>query len=161
MNYINTVEWRIGYGKEVQISVLPHLRKFILKFHKQQEPVKVDFNSSLGVAFNSVLRKKNSYRKDRERYTSKLRFLLNDDLSKLSLHWAYLHQFNVEYDRIFKEQLYMWVMAQASLMVSDSEAIRNFLAYYDISEGDLSFDSARTMYNRYKTDYFKKRRAIV
>ena len=54
MNYINTVEWRIGYGKEVQISLLPHLKKFILKFHKQQEPVKVDFNSSLGVAFNSV-----------------------------------------------------------------------------------------------------------
>ncbi|MCO6367837.1 hypothetical protein GBO34_00730 [Roseivirga pacifica] len=161
MYYFKIVDWRISYNKEVEIKVLPHLKKFIPKFFKQQEPVKVDFNTSMGTAFNSVLRKKSNYRKDRDRYTSSMRFLLNDDLSKLSLQHQYLVQFNVEFDRIFKESMYSWVLAQSNLCASDSQAVRNFLEYYNINEGELSFDSAYTMYNRYKKEYFKNKRAVV
>lgn len=153
------MDWQITYDREVEIKVLPHLKKFILKFYKQQQPVKVDFNTSMGMAFDSILRKKAVYRKDRDRYTASLRFLLNDDLSKLSLQHSFLIQFNVVYDRIFKEQLYSWVMGQAYLAASDSQAVRNFLAYYSISESELSFDTARTIYLRYKTDYFERKRA--
>ncbi|GHE64852.1 hypothetical protein [Roseivirga thermotolerans] len=155
------MDWQISYDKEVEIKLLPHLKKFIPKFYKQSEPIKVDFNTSLGTAFHSVLRKKFNYKKDRERYTSSLRFLLNQDLSKLSLEHQFLVQFNVEYDRIFKENLYSWVLGQSYLCTSDSQAVRNFLNYYNITEDDLKFESARTMYLRYKTDYFKKNRSVL
>ncbi|NVJ47304.1 MAG: hypothetical protein HWE07_09255 [Cytophagia bacterium] len=155
------MDWQISYDKEVEIKLLPHLKKFILKFYKQQEPICVDFNTSLGTAFNSVLRKKISYRKDRERYTASTRFLLNQDLSNLSLQHAYLVAFNVEYDRHFMDAVCVWVEAQANLNLNESQAVRNFLAYYNISESEYSFDSLRTKYNRWKTDYYKRKRKPV
>lgn len=152
------MDWQISYDKEVEIKLLPHLKKFILKFYKQSEPVRVDFDMSIASVFDSVLRRKNIYRKDRDRYTAPLRFLLNKRLSELSLEHKYLVQFNVEFDRIFKDNLNQWVLAQANVGVSDSQAVRDFLDYYNIREDELSFDTARSMHRRYKTDYFRRKR---
>lgn len=140
-------------SKEVDLSILPHLKKFIYKFYDLPEglPVEVNLKNGMGIAMKHVLREKKKLHKSyNERLSDSITFVISSDLAHLSLTPAFLLNFNLHFDRIFKEHLRQWVIAQWELGISNRQAIKNFLNCYKIKESEYSYDNAQRDWLRFK-----------
>lgn len=144
--------------KLVTIPIYPHLKKFIFKFYEipPDSPfIDLERHTGLYVAMNSCIRSKQKKRSARdeytgtERYTEPVTFLLTSKLSRLTLTHAIVIRFSNEFDKLFKESFYQWVIAQDNSGLNNSEAIRSFKAHYNIIEGEYSFENFRRLWRRY------------
>lgn len=140
-------------SKEIEFPILPHLKKYIYKFYRLEvsTPVKVTMHSSLGIAMKHVLReKKKANKKDLDRYAERMLFILPSDMCTLEIRSSFVVNFNVHYDRIFKEQMRQWVQAQWEAGINNRVALQNFLAYYNIKDHEYSYDNAQRDWLRFK-----------
>ena len=146
--------------KSFTIPILPHLKKFILKFHRTNEPLKVEATNSVGIVLQRVVtNKKKVNPKDIDRYTDRLRVDLNKVISNWECRPSYLIMFNVEYDRFFKECLFTWVLSQENMGINNSQAIKNFLEYYNIREDEYSWNTAFRAWTRWKNGEYSRIKA--
>lgn len=145
--------------KEVDFPILPHLKKYIYQFYKidKNMPVRVTVRSSLGIAMKHVLReRKKVNRKVLDRYTERITFSLSDSFANLELRSSFIIQFNVEYDRVFKENMRTWIMAQYDSGINNRLSIMNFLKFYNIKESEYSYDSAQRDWTRFKNQEYER-----
>lgn len=146
--------------KIVDFPILPHLKKYIYTFYRldKSEPVPVNMRSSIGIAMKHILReKKKVNKKDIDRYSERVSFDLCDRLGRFQLKYSLVIQFNIEYDRVFKENLRQWVMAQFENGVNNRVAVMNFLKYYNIKEDEYSYESAYRDWLRFKRKEYDRK----
>lgn len=143
----------------VTIRTYPHIKKFIEKFYRTDEEgtVRIDSHTMAGVLIGITLDNKHKIAATKvERMSVEMSLSLNTKNSRKSLTNPVLLQFNIEFDKLFKEQLYNWVIAQSKVGVPVSDAIRNFMKEYKIYEGEYSYDNAYRAWIRYKNDEYNR-----
>lgn len=150
-------------NKEVIFPILPHLKKFIIKFYKlEKAPYYIDLHSPVGLVISNVLRSKQLTcrlsAKDKEKYTAHFHCILSKRMSELEIRTSYLIRFNMEFKQIFRDQLCNWVMAQSQVNIPYYKSVELFLVYYDIKESEYSYDAALRMWNRYNASRQKQSR---
>ncbi len=150
-----------GRVKERTISTYPHLKKFIYKFYDihKDEPVRITMRSSMGIAMKHALKeKKKVHPKEIERMRAHMNVVISSHrLADMELRLSILHNWNLEYDRIFKEHLCTWVKAQFNAGINNRQGILNFLAEYNIKESEYSYDNAQRHWLRFKNkEYFDR-----
>lgn len=145
--------------KTVEIAIFPHLKKFILKHYKIEpgEPVYVSMHNTLGITMKHVLKEKVKIsNRHQNRLTEKITLELCKSLSGRELRRSYLLQFNIEYDRVFKDFYRVWVTGMTTEKVPESEAIKRFLEYYNIKETEYSYLSAQRDWSRFKNKEYER-----
>jgi hypothetical protein len=145
--------------KIVTIKTYPHLKKFMKKFYPQNSDgsTRIDDHRMAGVLLGITLDKKHKVsQKYTDRMTDEIRLSLNRRISRKSLTNAVLLQYNVEFDKLFKDQLCLWIIAQSKLGVTASESIANFREEYKIYEGDYSTENMYRAWTRFKNDEYHR-----
>lgn len=143
--------------KLVTIPIYPHLKKFIFRFYDipPGNYIELERHTGLHVAMTACIRSKQRKRTARdeytgtERYTEPVTFLLTSKLSRLTLTHSILVRFSNEFDKLFKEAFYQWVIAQDNSGINNSEAIRGFKQHYGIIEAEYSFENFRRLWLRH------------
>jgi hypothetical protein len=145
-------------SREIEIPILPHLKKFINKFYQfNGEPFEVTLDNPIGIAMKHVLKdRKKVDLKLVERCTTTARFQLASDFTKYELRMSFICQFNREFDRIFKNMMYLWIMAQFEVGINNRVAVKNFLRQFEISDNEYSYESAYRAWSRYKKDEYRR-----
>ncbi len=155
--------------KVITFPVYPHLKKFIYRFYEIPDQREIDLeryiHTSMYVAITATIKSKRKKKTSRdeysgtERYTDQISFILTASLSKHTLINPILIRFSNEFDKVFKESFYQWVIAQEHAGINNSEAVRTFKSKYGITENDYSTDNFRRLWLRFG-EYKKKRQVI-
>lgn len=143
-------------AKEVSFPIYPHLKKFIYQFYSipKDQMVRVTMRTSMGIAMKHLLReKKKANLKEVERYTDRLCLLLVGEFEDLECRPSFIANFNIHYDRIFKEKLCIWVIAQHEVAIPASRSIKNFLEHFNIKESEYSYETAQRHWLRFRNEF--------
>lgn len=92
-----------------------------------------------------------------ERMTEEITISLNFQQSNYSLRNHTILQFNIEMDKFFKEQMYLWIIAQSFVGISETESIRSFQKKFSINESEYGFDNMYRAWQRYKNSEYEKK----
>lgn len=135
----------------VDIPIKPHLKKFVLFQLDRPEPLVVSENDMVGSAIMKILLEKRQHKFETtvERYTSRIKVILNHDMRERSPKLYRLIYANSELDREFKEALILWIRAQKQLGHTAKDACISFLATMKISEKEYSYDAAYKFWQRF------------
>lgn len=138
--------------KVVDFPIYPHLKKFIINFYNYQklDVIPVGMNSSIGIAMKHVIREKKPLQREIEKMTERIRFELCDEISNFEIRNSYVIAFNKAYNKMFKDQMMIWVNAQWKAGINNRQSIINFLQEFNIKESEYSYDSAYRHLTRVK-----------
>lgn len=142
----------------IDFPIFPHLKKFIYSFYDYptSEPIEINMRMSLGIAMKHVLReKKKANLKNLERYEERIQLLIGGEFLDLELRPAYIVNFNMHYDRMFKEFMYTWIKAQELSGINNRQSIQAFLQRFNIKENEYSYDAAQRQWLRFKNKEYE------
>lgn len=145
-------------NRVVRVPIAPHLKKFILKQYKYEEPVPVQLKTLLGQQVYSLLRDKTRQKTNYDKYTEELQLELSDMLSDFEYRLSKVVLLNVYFEKIFKSTMYTWILAQDMEGRPPYHGVRSFLKFYNITEEEYSSESAYRAWLRYKNNEYKKHR---
>lgn len=136
------------------IQVFPHLKKFIAKTYGAGV-IRTDESTVLGRLVTAALRD-NRIRKDfnhldwHMKTTAQITIQLTTEQAGLSPRTSKLGRLNLDMDRVFKESLSGWILAQKEAGVMAYTACKSFLQFYGIDDSEYSLDAAYKYWQRAK-----------
>jgi hypothetical protein len=153
--------------KRIDFPVKPHLLKYLqvhLELERIQEaPLKLaDYvlstgNKRFGLALSHLLRKpvkSARHEESNEECTSVLGIDLRNyknsyyDLEHGKLSPYAIFEFNDLVEEYFREELYWWVRQHYKLRATIKDAIRSYMAFYDVTEDDIAYETLRKSVQR-------------
>ncbi len=145
----------------VRVPIRPHLKKFILKHYKMEEPVPVQLPSLLGQQVFSLLRDRTRAKRINDKYTEVLTLVFCKEISRREVRLAKIILINHYFEKIFKSSMYLWTIAQDMEGRPAYHGIKDFLRYFGITEKEYSFESAHRAWLRYKNyEYHHDRNSV-
>jgi len=147
----NTDRRKLPNYETITIPIYPHLKKFILAEFELTEPVKVEKHSLLGRQIYPLLRSPKRYQVKTDLKES-LRVVLSRPMEKFEREGkrSKLALINKYYDKLFKICMYNWVQGQYNAGIPASQAIKNYLSYYQIREEEYSYEAAQRAWLRHR-----------
>jgi len=136
------------------IQVFPHLKKFIAKTYGAGV-IRTDESTVFGRLVTAALRD-NRIRKDfnhldwHMKTTAQISIQLTTEQSGLGPKLGKLGRLNLDMDRVFKESLSGWILAQKQAGVMAYTACKAFLEFYGIDDSEYSLDAAYKHWQRSK-----------
>jgi hypothetical protein len=149
-----------------KVPIRPYLKKFYLKSHNLQEPVKVDEDSYLGKQVMSILQDKRSMNgKEANTITEfdtvdldhTLALELSAEMQKRSPKIGKLIRINTSLQHVFKAGVIVWIQASQRMGSTPYAACRDFLEFYNIDEGEYTADGVHQIWKRHLEDKELKR----
>jgi hypothetical protein len=140
---------------EFTIPVYPHVKKFILRKFRLQEPCRAEEYNTFGKFIMNALEDKRlrlAYNDSqfRDRLTCSIKVLLTTEQIKTSPRLQKLIRINHAMDDAFKEHLVTWIQGQVAAGIPAYAACKMFLQFYDIDENEYSLDAAYKIWQRSK-----------
>ena len=150
-------------SKIVKIPFLPHIKKFILVHYKVEEPLPVPakLNNLLGKIINAVLIGEKEVQKANDRCTTHLTMEFGKRLAERELRISKLMLLNRYFDKMFKDHMVQWILAQTDLGITEMEAIRRFLNFYKITEDEYSLLIAHRQWMRHKNGEYLRTKSTA
>jgi hypothetical protein len=134
------------------IPVRPHVRQFLLLEYGVQQPHAVHQNTFIGRAVRMKLEKqpfRQLHRIEQTEGTS-WHFTLPTALKHYTLTPDAAKQLGEMFDKLFNQQLIMWVKAQVAATGNEREALRTFCKNYNIDPSHADLETLRKIYRDYK-----------
>jgi hypothetical protein len=134
------------------IPVRPHVRQFMLFEYGLAQPHAMRQDSFIGRAVRMKLEKqpfRQLHRSDQVEGTS-WHFTLPTALKHYTLTLDSARQLGEMFDKLFNQQLIMWVKAQVAATGNEREALRTFCKNYNIDPSHADLETLRKVYRDYK-----------
>lgn len=146
--------------KVVRIPIKPYLKKFILIHYKLTEPVPLNISSLLGHQVYAMLVVKRKSLRSNDVFTDNIEMEFRAPaIRKLAYRMGYVVRINHYFDKIFKDCMYTWAMAQDSVGYPPYQGLRDYLRHYGIKEEEYSFENAYRAWMRYKNEVEQKNKS--
>lgn len=124
----------------IRVPIQTHLKKFITK--QYGTPFKIDLSSVLGQMVSLHISGKSSVKKRIIGCNDYMEVTIsNRHATRGEVRISYISMLAYATDRLFKEQMYIFVKAQEMSGFSKWQAATNFLKYFDIREDEYNIDS--------------------
>jgi hypothetical protein len=134
------------------IPVRPHVRQFLLFEYGVAQPHAVHQNTFIGRAVRMKLQKqpfRQLHRGEQPEGTS-WHFTLPTALKHFTLTPESARQLGEMFDKLFNQQLIMWVKGQVAATGNEREALRTFCKNYNIDPSHADLETLRKIYRDYK-----------
>ncbi len=134
------------------IPVRPHVRQFMLLEYGVEQPHAVHQNTFMGRTIRMKLEKqpfRQLHRSEQVEGTS-WHFTLPTALKHYTLTLESARELGEMFDKLFNQQLIMWVKAQVAATGNERAALRSFCKNYDIDPSDADLETLRKIYRDYK-----------
>jgi hypothetical protein len=144
-----------------KVPVLPYLKKYMVKqfFAGHKSPFKIEEDTLLGKQFMSLIidaRKIDFIDKHLE-MSAVLEIVLSDSMRKRSPRISKLVCINKFADKLFKNDLIVWILAAEYFGIRPFPSSKAFLEHYSIDESEYSHDAAYKHWTRTKNGDFKNK----
>lgn len=116
----------------------------------------MSMRSLLGTLTYSILISRRKVARSNERYEETITLKFCDDLSNMETRISSLVMINTYLDKLFKDVMVAWVIAQDNVGITPYQSVQNFLAKYDITESEYQLTSAYRHWMRYKNDEYER-----
>lgn len=143
----------ISNRRQYSLPIFPHLKKFIVKNYGAGV-ITTEEGTVLGRIVTAVLRE-NRTRKFSARdwphhlqTTAMITIRLTTDQAGLSPKLSKLMRINLDMDKVFKDSLVGWILAQGEAGILAYPACKSFLDYYGIDSNEYSLDAAYKYWQR-------------
>jgi len=137
------------------IHVFPHLKKFIAKTYGAGV-IRTEESTVLGRLVTATLREKRISKfsaidwPHHLKPSESLTIQLTVEQARLSPRLNKLDRINLDMDKVFKESLAGWILAQTEAGRMAYTACKSFLEFYGIDDNEYSLDAAYKYYQRSK-----------
>lgn len=134
------------------IPVRPHVRQFLLCEYGLEQPHAVHQNTFIGRAVRMKLEKQPFRQLNRGEQVegASWHFTLPTALKHYTLTLESARQLGQMFDKLFQQQLIMWVKAQVAATGNERLALRTFCKNYDIDPSHADLETLRKIYRDYK-----------
>lgn len=138
------------------VPVFPHLKKFISKTYGTGM-IRTEETTVLGRLVTAALRDNRINKGYKGLYgqyspTAEIQLWLTKEQTELGPRLNKLIRLNLDMDRVFKEALTGWIIAQEDSGMMAYTACKAFLKFYNIDDSEYSLDAAYKHWQRYKKE---------
>jgi len=140
------------------IPVLPHVRQFMLKKFGGAQPHPVHQNTFMGRVVRMKIEKQPFRQLHRAEQPAGPVFLLSlpTALKHYTITATSAKQIGEMFDKLFLEQMIMFVVGQVVATQNERQALRSFCQLYDIDPSDADLEVLRKCYRDYKDKVLKE-----
>lgn len=134
------------------IPVRPHVRQFLLHEFGVQQPWPIHQNTFMGRVVRMKIEKYpfRQLRRAEQPQGPVVQLTLPTALKHYTLSLDSARQIGEMLDKLFQQQLIMWVKAQVAATGNERAALRSFCKLYDIDPNEADLEVLRKIYRDYK-----------
>ncbi|MGI4835087.1 MAG: hypothetical protein ACRYFK_16665 [Janthinobacterium lividum] len=134
------------------IPVRAHVRQYLLHEYGGEQPHAVHQNTFMGRVVKMKIEKSpfRQLRREARAEGPAYELTLPTALKHYTLTPESVRQIGEMFDKLFQQQLIMWVKAQVAVTGNERAALRSFCKYYDIDPSDADLEVLRKVYRDYK-----------